>query len=67
MEKKIAFLFPGQGSQYVGMGGGLIETSPTARARVEEAGDVLGFDIGKLLRDGPQEELRHHRPEQPIA
>ncbi len=58
MSDNIAFLFPGQGSQSVGMGASLIETSLAARRRLEEANDALGFDIGKLILEGPEDELR---------
>lgn len=53
----IAFLFPGQGSQFVGMGASFVESSPSAKARVEEANDALGFDIWKLITEGPEQEL----------
>ena len=58
MTRKIAFLFPGQGSQFVGMGKSLMDEFPEARKRVQEACDSLGFDIGKLIVDGPEEELK---------
>lgn len=52
-----AFLFPGQGSQFVGMGVSFVQSSPSAKARVEEACDALGFDIWKLITEGPESEL----------
>ncbi len=52
-----AFLFPGQGSQFVGMGVSFVDASPSAKARVEEANDALGFDIWKLITEGPESEL----------
>ena len=55
---KIAFLFPGQGSQAVGMGRELHEHSPTARAVFEEADEALGFSISKLCFEGPEDQLR---------
>jgi [acyl-carrier-protein] S-malonyltransferase len=58
MAQKIVFLFPGQGSQFVGMGKTLVESYPAAKRRVEEANEALGFDIGKLIADGPEEDLR---------
>jgi len=53
----IAFLFPGQGSQAVGMGKGFYEVSPGAKAIFEEANDSLGFDLRKLAFEGPETEL----------
>ena len=55
---KIAFLFPGQGSQAVGMGKDLVETFPTAKAIFQEANDALGFDLSKLCFEGPEEDLK---------
>jgi [acyl-carrier-protein] S-malonyltransferase len=54
---RYAFVFPGQGSQYVGMGKQLYETSPAARQVFEEADAVLGFPLSQLCFEGPQEEL----------
>src|ERR1700678_3543912 len=55
---KIAFLFPGQGSQNVGMGRALAEAFPVARRTFEEANDALGFDLAELCFNGPEEQLR---------
>ncbi len=55
---KIAFLFPGQGSQSVGMGKELADNFPIARQIFEEADQALGFSISKLCFEGPEEELR---------
>ena len=55
---KTAFLFPGQGSQSVGMGKDLADHFPVARAVFEEADQALGFSISKLCFEGPEEELR---------
>ena len=53
----IAFLFPGQGSQAVGMGRGFYDASPAARRVFEEANEALGFDLAKLTFNGPESEL----------
>lgn len=53
----VAFLFPGQGSQAVGMGKALSEAYPEARATFEEANAALGYDLGKLCFEGPESEL----------
>ncbi len=55
---KIAFLFPGQGSQSAGMGRGLAEQYPAARRVFEEADEILGFPISTLCFEGPDDELK---------
>jgi [acyl-carrier-protein] S-malonyltransferase len=55
---KTAFLFPGQGSQYVGMGRELAEEFSLARQAFEEANEALGFDLQGLCFNGPEEELK---------
>jgi [acyl-carrier-protein] S-malonyltransferase len=54
---QIAFLFPGQGSQYVGMGQGLSEAYPEAGATFDQADKVLGFALSDLCFKGPEEAL----------
>src|ERR1700687_2450083 len=57
-ENTIAFLFPGQGSQAVGMGKELAEKYPAARQTFEEADDALGYKLSSLCFDGPEDQLR---------
>ncbi|SDE70035.1 ACP S-malonyltransferase [Terriglobus roseus] len=54
----IAFLFPGQGSQSVGMGRDLVEKFPAAKAVFEEADDALGYSLSQLCFEGPEDQLK---------
>ena len=54
----IAYIFPGQGSQYAGMGKDLADNFPVARQIFEEANDALGFDLAALCYNGPEEDLK---------
>jgi len=65
MEQKIAFLFPGQASQYVGMGKDLYENSTIAKEYFDKACDILGFDIKKVCFEGPEEDLKQTKITQP--
>ena len=58
MTQNIAFIFPGQGSQKVGMGHDWAATSEAAQAVFEEADEVLGFSLSGLCWEGPEEDLR---------
>jgi [acyl-carrier-protein] S-malonyltransferase len=62
---KIALLFPGQGSQSVGMGRAFYDASPAARAVFEEADDALGFALSKIIFEGPEETLKLTEHTQP--
>ncbi len=65
MDKKIGFLFPGQGAQFVGMGLDLYERFPAARDVYERAEEVLELPIKRLSFEGPEDELRQTRYTQP--
>lgn len=61
----MAHVFPGQGSQWVGMGKDIFTSSPSARATFEEADSALGFALSKLCFEGPEEILRQTVNAQP--
>jgi [acyl-carrier-protein] S-malonyltransferase len=65
MSKKIAFLFPGQGSQTVGMGRELAERFPVAKEVFTEADEACGFALSKLCFEGPEEDLKLTENTQP--
>jgi len=62
---RLAVVFPGQGSQYVGMGRDWYESDPIARDLFEKADHALGFDLSGICFRGPEDELRQTRNTQP--
>ncbi len=64
-ERRLALLFPGQGSQAVGMGRAFFDAQPPARAVFEEADEALGFSLSKLVFDGPEDDLKLTENTQP--
>jgi [acyl-carrier-protein] S-malonyltransferase len=55
--RTVAFVFPGQGSQYVGMGADLVKRSPAAAAAFERADEALGIPLSRMILEGPADEL----------
>jgi [acyl-carrier-protein] S-malonyltransferase len=62
---KTAYMFPGQGSQYVGMGKDLYEGSSIAKALFEKADEILGFPLCNICFEGPEGELKQTKNTQP--
>lgn len=62
---KLSVIFPGQGSQYVGMGKDLYENNPLAKELFNKADDILGIPLSKICFEGPEEELRQTKNTQP--
>ncbi len=66
-QRKVAFLYPGQGSQKVGMGKDLYGAYPLVRETYEKAAAIVGFDVAKISFEGPEEKLRHTSVTQPTV
>jgi len=64
---KKAYVFPGQGAQFVGMGKNLYETQSLAKELFEKANDILGFRITDMMFDGTDEDLRQTKVTQPAV
>ena len=62
-----AFVFPGQGAQFTGMGKELYESNPKAKALFDKANEILGFDITKIMFEGDAEELKQTKVTQPAV
>ncbi len=62
---KIAFVFPGQGAQYPGMGREAVESCPAAAAVFDEGSAALGFDLSELVFNGTEESLKITENTQP--
>lgn len=65
MSQTLAFVFPGQGSQQVGMLSELAETHPVIKNTFAEASEVLGYDLWDLVQNGPEEDLNQTDKTQP--
>ncbi|MBI0401859.1 ACP S-malonyltransferase [Cyclobacterium marinum] len=63
----VAYMFPGQGAQFPGMGKSLYESSSEAKALFEKANEILGFSITDIMFDGTQEELKQTNVTQPAV
>lgn len=64
---KKAYVFPGQGAQFSGMGKELYETNPKAKALFDQANQILGFEITKIMFEGTDEQLKETKVTQPAV
>lgn len=64
---KTAYVFPGQGAQFSGMGKDLYESNESAKALFEKANEILGFDIAKIMFEGTADELKETKVTQPAV
>ncbi|HLV46521.1 MAG TPA: acyltransferase domain-containing protein, partial [Flavobacterium sp.] len=62
-----AYVFPGQGAQFVGMGKDLYESSETAKELFDKANEILGFNITEIMFNGTDEELKQTKVTQPAV
>ncbi|HZH87983.1 MAG TPA: acyltransferase domain-containing protein, partial [Chitinophagaceae bacterium] len=64
---KQAYVFPGQGAQFTGMGKDLFDSNEQAKALFKKADEVLGFEISKIMFEGSDEELKQTKVTQPAV
>ncbi len=64
---KTALLFPGQAAQFVGMGSDIADSDGAARSMIQDANEILGYDLGEIMFEGPDELLKETRYTQPAV